>query len=95
MNFVIFPYRMTYYESPKLLYMKLEPNFCTILEIMATTKLEVQKMGLYLQALCCIVILVHYSSKFCKLERLFMQRSNKFGFQRLEYFQVKLFNKIG
>ena len=64
---------------------------------MATTKLEVQTMGLSLQALYFVVISVHCSFEFCKLGRNFrlsMQRSNKFRLQRLGYFQVRLFNKV-
>ena len=66
--------------------MKVQGNFRTIFEIMATTELGVEIITFSLQGFYCVVILVHCESEFCKVRRSFkfsMQRSKKIDFQRL------------
>ena len=77
--------------------MKLQGNFCTILEIMATIELEVEIIAFNLQCFCFVMICVLCSFQFCKLRTSFkfsMERRNKFGFQRLGHFQVKFFKEV-
>ena len=73
--------------------MKVQGNFCTIFETMATTELGIEIIALSSQGFNCVLISVDCESEFCKVRRsfkFFMQRSKKFDFQRLQYFEVGL-----